>query len=403
MRKFERKKWLTEIMDEVGIDLTKDNLLIAPIGSGKTYYAINVLMGDQNKKYIYICDNTNLKNQMLKEEKTRSTNEDSTICKFAPNILVMTYKEFGMRLLYEPDTDILKNVSLIVADEIHSCIEYSEFNQDRNLSKSLEFLMIKHDTPIILMTATSYYLDQLVKVYPSLCNYNIINLLDNEEIKRYIDKVKLYINNISQIKFYLQQSMDGFKFGGMKAGIYTKQIKDMITIETMCRDLGLKPICIWSEHNKNGWNDEQKDFMKYLFDTGKFKEPYNILIFNKAMETGVNIKDDDVDLCIVNSINLTEQIQARGRFRKDINLVVVKTKETALPEIVITLDDKYLNRWMSLEEFMNIMNSLNIKDSKGRLIGKRAFIKALNNSKYIVKNKRKTINKIKETYYYITK
>ena len=36
LRKFERKKWLTEIMDEVGIDLTKDNLLIAPIGSGKT-------------------------------------------------------------------------------------------------------------------------------------------------------------------------------------------------------------------------------------------------------------------------------------------------------------------------------------------------------------------------------
>ena len=177
----------------------------------------------------------------------------------------------------------------------------------------------------------------------------------------------------------------------------------MITIETMCRDLGLKPICIWSEHNEIGWNDEQKDFMKYLFDTGKFKDPYNILIFNKAMETGINIKDDDVDLCIVNSINLTEQIQARGRFRKDINLVVVKTKETALPEIVVTLDDKYLNKWISLEEFMDIMNSLNIKDSKGRLIGKRTFVKILKNSKYQIKTKRKTLNKIKETYYYITK
>ena len=66
LRKFERKKWLTEIMDEVGIDLTKDNLLIAPIGSGKTYYAINVLMGDQNKKYIYLCDNTNLKKSDVK-------------------------------------------------------------------------------------------------------------------------------------------------------------------------------------------------------------------------------------------------------------------------------------------------------------------------------------------------
>ena len=154
LRKFERKKWLTEIMDEVGIDLTKDNLLIAPIGSGKTYYAINVLMGDQTKKYIYLCDNTNLKNQMLKEEKTRSTKEDSTICKFAPNILVMTYKEFGMRLLYEPDTDILKNVSLIVADEIHSCIEYSEFNQDRDLSKAIEYLLIKNLIPFMYIFLT---------------------------------------------------------------------------------------------------------------------------------------------------------------------------------------------------------------------------------------------------------
>ena len=396
-------KYLSEIMENIELSQDKNNLILAPIGSGKTHYALEVLMSDKTKKYLYLCDNSNLKNQMLNEKTTYSTKRDSEFCKFAPNVLVMTYKEFGYKILYDIHEEYIKQFDLIIADEIHSCVEYSEFNQDRNLSKSLEFLMIKHNTPIILMTATSYYLDQLVKVYPSLCNYNIINLLDNEEIKRYIDKVKLYINNISQIKFYLQQSMDGFKFGGMKAGIYTKQIKDMITIENMCKDLGLKPICIWSEHNKNGWNEEQEDFMKYLFDTGKFKEPYNILIFNKAMETGVNIKDDDVDLCIVNSINLTEQIQARGRFRKDINLVVVKTKETALPEIVITLDEKYLNRWMSLEEFMNIMNSLSIKDSKGRLIGKRAFIKALNNSKYIVKNKRKTINKIKETYYYITK
>ena len=396
-------KYLSEIMEDIELSQDKNNLILAPIGSGKTHYALEVLMSDKTKKYLYLCDNSNLKNQMLNEKTTYSTKRDSDFYKFAPNVLVMTYKEFGYKILYDIHEEYIKQFDLIIADEIHSCVEYSEFNQDRNLSKSLEFLMIKHDTPIILMTATSYYLDQLVKVYPSLCNYNIINLLNNEEIKRYIDKVKLYINNISQIKFYLQQSMDGFKFGGMKAGIYTKQIKDMITIETMCRDLGLKPICIWSEHNEIGWNDEQEDFMKYLFDTGKFKDPYNILIFNKAMETGINIKDDDVDLCIVNSINLTEQIQARGRFRKDINLVVVKTKELALPEMVITLDEKYLNRWMSKEEFEILINSLNIKNAKRQSIGQRAFVKILKNSKYQLKTKRKRIKDSKITFYYITK
>ena len=69
----------------------------------------------------------------------------------------------------------------------------------------------------------------------------------------------------------------------------------------------------------------------------------------------------------------------------------------------LTLDEEYLNKWISLEEFINIMNSFNIKDLKGRLIGKRTFVKILKNSKYQIKTKRKTLNKIKETYYYITK
>ena len=69
----------------------------------------------------------------------------------------------------------------------------------------------------------------------------------------------------------------------------------------------------------------------------------------------------------------------------------------------LTLNKEYLNKWISLEEFINIMNSFNIKDLKGRLIGKRTFVKILKNSKYQIKTKRKTLNKIKETYYYITK
>ena len=404
MRKFERKKWLTEIMDEIGIDLTKDNLLIAPIGSGKTYYAINVLMGDQNKKYIYLCDNTNLKNQMLKEEKTRSTNEDSTICKFAPNILVMTYKEFGMRLLYEPDTNILKNVSLIVADEIHSCIEYSEFNQDRDLSKAIEYLLIKRPIPVIMFTATDYYLDALCKRHPALKKFNEINLLDRKDIKRYINKVKLYINNKSQIKFYLQQSMEGFEYSGMKCGIYTKQITDMLDIETQCKEIGLTPICIWSQHNKEyPLNDEQKEFLDYLINTGEIKDPYNVMIFNKSMETGVNVKDNNVDLCIVNSTNPTEQIQSRGRFRKDLNLVVVKTTKETLPPLIITLKEDELNKWHTKDELKELCDSLNIRNSRGKLIGIPSFMKILDDSYYTVTKSRKKIDGIQQMYYMINK
>lgn len=386
-------KYLSEIMENKKLSEEQNNLILAPIGCGKTYYALNVLMNDSNKKYLYLCDNNNLKDQMLNEIVTYSTDKSSIHLKSKQNVLVMTYKEFGHKILYDVNEEFSSQFDLIIADEIHSAIEYSEFNQDRDLSSALFYLFRKHlGIPIIMMT----------RKYPQLENFNVINLLTNKEIKRYIDKVKLYINNISQIKFYLQQSLDGFLYGGMKAGIYTKQINDMKKIETMCLDLGLNPICVWSRNNeKYPLNEEQIDFMDNLLKTGIIKEPYNVFIFNKSSETGINIIDENVDLCIVNSINITEQIQARGRFRKDINLIVVKTKEKALPPTTITLDDEYLNKWIPVEDIQKLIEKLHLVNGKGKKIGLNPFVKILEESHYVVIKKRKTINKIKNTYYFI--
>lgn len=396
-------KYLSEVMENIELSKDENNLLLAPIGCGKTYYAIEVLMNNPDKKYLYLCDNNNLKDQMLRELPTYSSDKDSIIFENIQNILVMTYKEFGHKILYDVNEDFASQFDLIIADEIHSCIEYSEFNQDRDLSSALFYLFRKHlGTPIIMMTATDYYLELMTRKYPQLKNFNVIDLLKNKQIKRYIDKVKLYINNISQIKFYLQQSWEGFMFGGMKAGIYTRQIRDMQRIEKMCIDLGLVPICVWSRNNeKYPLNEEQIDFMDKLLKTGKIKEPYNVFIFNKSSETGINITDENVDLCIVNSTNLTEQLQSRGRFRKDLNLIVVRTNKNALPPMTITLDEKYLDKWILVDDIKQIPKDLSIKNVNGKDISLSTFTKILEESHYVVQRKRKTVNKIRNTYYYI--
>ncbi len=396
-------KYLSEVMENIELSKDENNLLLAPIGCGKTYYAIEVLMNNPDKKYLYLCDNNNLKDQMLKELPTYSSNKNSIIFEDIQNVLVMTYKEFGHKILYDVNEDFASQFDLIIADEIHSAIEYSEFNQDRDLSSALFYLFRKHlGTPIIMMTATDYYLELMTRKYPQLKNFNVIDLLKNKQIKRYIDKVKLYINNISQIKFYLQQSWEGFMFGGMKAGIYTRQIRDMQRIEKMCIDLGLTPICVWSRNNeKYPLNEEQIDFMDELLKTGKIKEPYNVFIFNKSSETGINITDENVDLCIVNSTNLTEQLQSRGRFRKDLNLIVVRTNKNALPPMTITLDEKYLDKWILVDDIKQIPKDLSIKNVNGKDISLSTFTKILEESHYVVQRKRKTVNKIRNTYYYI--
>ena len=68
-------KYLSEVMENIELSKDENNLLLAPIGCGKTYYAIEVLMNNPDKKYLYLCDNNNLKDQMLKELPTYSSNK----------------------------------------------------------------------------------------------------------------------------------------------------------------------------------------------------------------------------------------------------------------------------------------------------------------------------------------
>ena len=49
-------KYLSEIMENIELSQDKNNLILAPIGSGKTHYALDVLMSDKTKKYLFSQD-----------------------------------------------------------------------------------------------------------------------------------------------------------------------------------------------------------------------------------------------------------------------------------------------------------------------------------------------------------
>ena len=69
----------------------------------------------------------------------------------------------------------------------------------------------------------------------------------------------------------------------------------------------------------------------------------------------------------------------------------------------LTLDEEYLNKWISLEEFKILMNNENIINGRYEHIGKRAFVQILKSSGYQIKTKVMRKQGIKNTYYYITK
>ena len=66
----------------------------------------------------------------------------------------------------------------------------------------------------------------------------------------------------------------------------------------------------------------------------------------------------------------------------------------------LTLDEKYLNKWIIVDEIQQIPKDLNIKNVNGKNINLNTFVKILEESHYKVIKKRKTVNKVKNLYVY---
>ena len=168
----------------------------------------------------------------------------------------------------------------------------------------------------------------------------------------------------------------------------------MRELENICGELGLRPICIWSENNeKIPMTFEQRRVRNYLIENGELIEPYNVLIINRATETGVNIYDDKMQIMICNTKNEVQQIQARGRIRHDIDLLVLKTEEA--DKLDFAIDKEILNLWLTKETIIErVIVKNNMRDTKGRVMSLQNLIKEIENYGFSIEKKKKGKRKI---------
>lgn len=405
------KKYLNEMMKDV--QLENNMLIVSPAGSGKTHYIINELCND--KKVLYLCDNNNLEEQVSLENNTRVVKKNEVKKGFnRTDIHIMTYKLFGKKVKYDFYDTYINQFDLIVADEVHNLVDYQTFNNDADLSHAIRSLMKTYsNTQILMFTATPYYLDQLAKENPGIdSNFCKIDFSNSRDIMRYINKREAYINHMSQIQFALEEYKQSFEYRNMKCLIYANKIDDMKFIENICIEKNLKPICLWSKNNKDyELSDEQRRVRRYLIGDvdkeendkkGTLIDPYNVLIINRATETGVNIYDKDMQLVIVNTVNVTQRIQARGRVRHDVDLLIIKTRENNKVN-TITIEEWQLNKWLLKEDLVKIIINYELRDVNGKYITANKLNKYLSSSNYKVNKSRKTLNGKKDTYYQIVK
>ena len=367
--------------------IRQNTFIIAPTGSGKTYYILDVLT--PGHKCLYLCDNNNLKSAVLKHPNT----VEYGVLNANADVEVMTYKQFGKECIYRT-IDFVGQYDYVIADEVHNLIDYSKFSKDTDLTRAIDALVQNYEnTKIIFFTATPYYLDCIKTEYSFfLNNFKVWDFSKVREIKRYTNKRFAYISSMYQIKFILEEYKEAFMYNNWKCLIYTPKVTDMHKIEEIVIDKGLNPILLWStSRTEEPMSTEQLITRAQLIETGYLKEPYNVLIINRATETGVNIYDEDMNLVIVNTINVTQQIQVRGRVRHDVDLLVLKDKDMSKVAKTIIIPPELLDVQLSKQTLEQFIKDYGLRNEEKKYITVNKFLSLIRDT-YEVSKKKIRIN-----------
>lgn len=383
MDEIRKYKTLNELWHERGYRVSNGiSLIVAPCGSGKTYFTFNTLIqGEKLENIIYLCDTSNLKRAVRLDKdyshlcRFYSKNDDNNVVNnsiefgegFGENkITVMTYAQFGYYAKRNPDS--FRKIKLIVMDEAHQLVDYRmKFdNEDSDMYEvAIEKIKsLSKQAKVVMLSAT-----------PELITYNkgfkvptTYDFSNEPEIKRLRENIVIPYRTNREIKKVIKDFKKVTTRTGVKMLVYTDRIATVNDIVKTCFNEGVRAVGLWSLNNKeNAMSTYQLEVLESLVKDGMIPDNIDILIINASLQTGINIKNNDIDWVLVNSTNKTTQIQARSRVRKDIDRLYLKSDDSEISND-IELDEKWLNRPLTSNDKKELSNEIQLYDERGRLI-----------------------------------
>ena len=399
-----RKLYLEEIIKRDKVQFEQNNLILAPVGSGKSHLIESLLIPDDYEgTVLYLTSNTALKDSLCpnnNELRKEFANDGQSIKFFTTknkkrygdrkySVHVMTYHEFGNRI-QSPNETFTTDKNLIFCDEIHSLPIFTQYEGGGELNTALRWLLQKHDEKTIYyFTATREGLDNLEKRIPGyLDNLKEFDYTNHPDIKKYEAKSTYYVSNTYQLRMHLQAKIDYIKRHGHKGLAFTKLISGQKTLAELAKEEGFTPIALWSINNADSeMSEEQLRVRDYLLRTGNIPEPYNLLIINGAMQEGWNLYDEKVEFAILDTTNQTEKVQALGRIRKDIDFIILKTNDDDIRAHRVFLKDEYIGNNLTKEQKDELIQELNIINARNEPMKWPSIKKIIINSGYSIEDK----------------
>ncbi len=354
-------KYLSELVDCSALQKGQLNVIKAPTGSGKTYFALNYipsLTNDALHNVVYLIDTINGKEQIVRNYNATSEyygwskEVESGGMWFEPDnrVVVITYAKFGV--LFERNIEFYKNFSYIICDEIHSLLRFQNYSKKPNyhsIARQVLEQAVKQKSGIVIaLTATP---DTIKNQFNAPSAEIAIN---QEELIQYdIKQVEGYTNPITVLS----------KVDVGTVGLcYFSRIHQMIEFEQEAKQMGFSPVSIWSINNKDHpMNDEQLETRRSILESWTIPPQYDLLIINSSSETSLKIKSK-VDYVIIHSSNPDTQVQVRGRINSDLMTLYLPVE--GVSEIVVP--SEYLGKRLFQGDKQALAEALNLRNTNNR-------------------------------------
>mgnify|MGYP002589909923 FL=1 len=357
-------KYLSELVDCSELQKGRLNVIQAPTGSGKTYFALHhipSLTQDALHNVVYLIDTINGKEQIVQNYNATSeyygwskeVEEGGMWFEPSNRVVVITYAKFG--LLYEKNFDFYKHFSYIICDEIHSLLRFQYFSQIPNyhsIARQVLEQAVKQETGVVIaLTATP------ASIRSQFHAPSVEIPIDQTELKQYEVRQVIGYTNLDALLSQVEIGTVGI--------CYFSRIRQMIAFEEKAKELGFSPACIWSINNKeHPMTEEQLEVRRSILENWTIPPQYDLLIINSSSETSLKIKSP-VDYVIVHSTNLDTQVQVRGRVNSDLQTLYLPVEGN--PEIIVPAE--YLGKRLFREEKQAMIEALNLRNPNNRPYG----------------------------------
>ena len=373
-------KYLSDVLDTSSFVRGKLNIIHAPCGSGKTTAAINTIaaLASSPRKALYLIDTSSGRDRLANNEHltlpyvffevyTSYTSFPIPEGEIPDKVVVATYAKFGMWVADNPA--FASYFEVIICDEAHNLIEYCRYKSEPNPTSVARDALCQavrsSKTLVVAMTATPDALEHM-----KCPQYTIP--IDTSELRQYENRNVVHYASFKGLIQNLPLQQIG--------AIFTIQVKQMIELADLAASCGRNPLCIWSPNSQSHpLSLAQQKARAYILEHEELPPEYDLLIFNAAYETSINLRGH-FDFMIIHHSSADTITQARGRYRNDLDTLFLLDKECGM----VHVPPAYMNRKLYAQDKKALQAALDIKNDKGNSYPWKHILPLMESSGYVV-------------------